>query len=340
MVNREFQNNIPKEGENIEGTFFSQEKNGLRQISRKSRSIPISGIYTCIDFDKKILDNYKNGQPIGTTTHFPEIDEHWTWRLGEVSIITGFCNQGKSLLVGQLLLLKAIGDNWNHAIFCPEEMPSEDYFTNLIESYVGKSASKNQAKYNNYMTLNELNDAISNISPHFFLVNPPDNHSIDNLIRHFTYLVEEKKVQTITIDPYNQIHHNMEPGEREDLYISRFMTKLKKFAIEQNVAVLLIAHQNTPEIQRKEINPKPSLYRIKGGGTFADKADNVLAIWRPFINTNPLDTSIKFMSLKIKKQKLTGIPGKADLTYERKSNRFMDKNGSPIHRLKQKYKQT
>ena len=108
------------------------------------------------------------------------------------------------------------------------------------------------------------------------------------------------------------------------------MAKLKKFAVEHNVAVHLVAHQNTPMVQKDEDYPKPNLYKIKGGGTFADKADNVVIVWRPHRNTDQRNTLVKFISQKIKKQKLTGIPGEADIFYNFKQNRYDQHNGNPF----------
>lgn len=127
----------------------------------------------------------------------------------------------------------------------------------------------------------------------------------------------------------------MKSGEREDLYISRFMAELKRFAVKHDVSVNLVAHQVTPHFEKDSNYPMPNLYKIKGGGTFADKADNVLVIWRENRNTDPKDTTVAFISQKIKKQKLTGIPGRVDVNFDRRTNRYLDNRAeSPIEALK------
>jgi hypothetical protein len=126
----------------------------------------------------------------------------------------------------------------------------------------------------------------------------------------------------------------MRLGEREDLYISRFMAKLKKFAVDHMVCVHLVAHQSTPLVQKGENYPMPNIYKIKGGGTFGDKADNVIAVWREFRNTNQKDPGVKFISQKIKKQKLTGIPGTAIIIYNRQQNRYLYNLASPFEMIK------
>jgi len=314
--------------------FLKEGPNGLINAFKSAKNAKLEGVYECNEFQNEIIDNYRNGQPKGSTTHFYEIDQCWTWRLGEVNLWTGYNNEGKSLMLRQLQLLKSIGDDWKHAMFCPEDIPHQDLVTDLIESFVGKSADKEQDKFNNYMNEMQLKEGLIFMNNHFFMVYPDIDHSIDELLKCFSYTVRKYRIQTITIDPYNQIHHKMQFGEREDLYISKFMTKLKKFALDHNVSVNLVAHQTTPLVQKGINYPEPNLYRIKGGGTFADKADNVLVVWRENRNTDHTDTKVKFISQKIKKQKLTGIPGTVELKFNRRTNRYLGQLGSPIDALK------
>ena len=63
---------------------------------------------------------------------------------------------------------------------------------------------------------------------------------------------------------------------------------------------------------------------IKGGGTFADKADNVLFIWRPNRALDFRCTKVVFGSQKIKKQKLVARPCEVDnIDFDFKSNRYL-----------------
>jgi hypothetical protein len=94
-------------------------------------------------------------------------------------------------------------------------------------------------------------------------------------------LVKKKRIRGVIIDPYT-VEHLMNNGEREDLYISRFMSQLR-FAVEEDLSMNLVAHQLTARKNEKDDGRyyRPELNNIKGGGTFADKADNVMYIWRP-----------------------------------------------------------
>jgi len=309
-------------------------KDKLFKLLKKSKDVKVDGIFECNDYSDRILSEYRIGQPLGTTTYFENIDACWTHRKGEVSLWTGYNNEGKSLLLKQLLLLKSKFEGWKHAIYSPEEVPLNEFYTDLIESYIGKSADKNQARWGNYMTEMQLKKGIEFCQEYFYTVYPNDDHSIDEILKKFSYLVRKKNIKTVTFDPYNQIHHKMKTGEREDLYISRFMAKIKKFGVDHDVCVHLVAHQTTPLINKNENYPMPNIYRIKGGGTFGDKADNVNIVWREYRNTDQTNTEVKFISQKIKKQKLTGIPGTAIINYDRKSNRYLYNGISPFNNNK------
>jgi twinkle protein len=173
---------------------------------------------------------------------------------------------------------------------------------------IGKSCDPFYA--NNYMSLEEYNLGLDFVQDHFFVIYPDKDFKIDTIFEKTNYLIRKRGIKTLIIDPYNTIEHLMNSGEREDLYISRFMSKLKRFAVEKQVSVNLVAHQLTAKKNERDDGRYfcPELNNIKGGGTFADKADNVLFVWRPNRALDFKDPVVIFGSQKIKKQKLVGIP--------------------------------
>ena len=48
-------------------------------------------------------------------------------------------------------------------------------------------------------------------------------------------------------------------------------------------------NKSKPDINGREDYPKPRAYKIKGGGTFADKADNVIMVWRSYRLSDPFN---------------------------------------------------
>lgn len=302
----------------------------LSKLIKQSKDVKIDGIFTLEDNIDSMLYSFRNGLERGKTTYIDEIDSAWKWRLGEVNVWTGYQNEGKSLFLNQLSLIKSYFDGDKFAVFSPENMPMDDFYNDLIEMLVGKSSDPFYKS--NQMTEKEYLEASNFVNKHFFLIYPESDFKIDTLFEKASYLVRKQGINHIIIDPYNTVEHLMQPGEREDLYISRFMTKLKRFSVDKNVSVNLVAHQTTAKMNDKDGGRyhKPNLNNIKGGGTFADKADNVLFVWRPNRAIDFRDTQVVFGSQKIKKQKLVARPCEVDnISFDFKSNRYLF-NGKTI----------
>tara|TARA_R100001198_G_C5240951_1_gene218314 strand:- start:3282 stop:5009 length:1728 start_codon:yes stop_codon:yes gene_type:complete len=286
--------------------LLSEGAQSLKNRLKSASSPQVEGIFELSSVRESMLDGFRNGQERGTTTHIDAIDPAWTWRSGEVNIWTGYQNEGKSLFLNQLATLKAGIDGWKFAVFSPENFPLNDFYNDIIEMYIGKSSDPFHK--NSQMPEFEYHEAMDFCEKHFYLIYPKKNFSLDSIFERTKYLVKTKGIRSLIIDPYNTIQHKMRSGEREDLYISRFMSELKRFAIEQNISIHLVAHQVTPQKDDSGRYYKPDVNRIKGGGTFADKADNVMTIWRPERALDFSDRNVVFASQKIKKQKLVGTP--------------------------------
>ena len=301
----------------------------LRERLKIAHSPKIEGIFSVDDVSDSMLDGYHNGQERGTTTYIPAVDSAWTWRNGEVNIWTGYQNEGKSMFLNQLATIKSYYDGWKFGVFSPENMPMNDFFNDIIEMYMGKSADPFYKTHQ--MSISEYRDAMDFVKKHFFLIYPKKDFTLDNIFHRASYLVKTKGIRSLIIDPYNTVQHKMNRGEREDLYISRFMSELKRFALDYNISIHLVAHQVTPMKADDGRYYKPDVNRIKGGGTFADKADNVMFIWRPERALDFSNTAVIFGSQKIKKQKLVGIPQEVHgIHFDVKTQRYMFNNSTPF----------
>jgi twinkle protein len=90
-------------------------------------------------------------------------------------------------------------------------------------------------------------------------------------------------------------------------------------------------HQLTPKQDETRKYPEPSMYSMKGGGSWADGCDNVLSVWRPHYANDKTNDEVQVASQKIKKQKLVGLPQKVKLKFNRVTNRYLDfTTGSPM----------
>ena len=305
---------------------------GLQKRAKNASRPKVDGIFTVDDITDSMLDGYRNGQERGTSTYIEEVDKAWTWRAGEVNIWTGYQNEGKSLFLNQLATIKASVDGWKFAIFSPENMPMNDFFNDIIEMYIGKSCDPYYK--NNYMTEAEYRQGMNFVQNHFNVIYPQRNFSLQTIFEKAKFLIKTQGIRALIIDPYNTVQHKMNRGEREDLYISRFMSELKRFAVDNNISIHLVAHQVTPQKNDDGRYPKPDVNRIKGGGTFADKADNVLFVWRPDRAIDFSSKKVIFGSQKIKKQKLVGYPQDVEnISFDIRSSRYSFNGRTPFSQL-------
>jgi twinkle protein len=307
-------------------------KENLKECVKQAQDVPIDGIFTLDSVFTSMLDTFRNGKARGTSTYWDEIDCAFTWRSREVTVWTGYQNEGKSLFLESLCVLKAFFEGWKFAVFSPENTPVNDFYDNLIEIFIGKSSDPHFKA--NQMTESEYVEASEFISNHFFMIYPDKDFELNTIFEKTKYLIRKQGVRCLIIDPYNTVEHKMKSGEREDLYISRFMSEIKRFSIENDITTQLVAHQVTPQKDTKGRYLRPDVNRIKGGGTFADKADNVLFVWRPERALDFGSTEVIFGSQKIKKQKLVGIPQDiCNIQFQRKTNRYYINGESPFDKI-------
>jgi twinkle protein len=285
-----------------------------------------------------MLQNFRKGKEAGSKTYVRDLDQisnggiqnkMWSWKAGEFNLWTGYNNEGKSQFLIFLCVLKAINEGWKFAFFSPENYPPDEFFDDIIHTILGKSTDR---YYKNFdVSEQEYLKAFDMVKDSFFFVYPEKNgihdFTIDQIESVFEYLVWEKDVKAVVVDPYIKIRHEMTAGEPEHLYASRFMMDRINFTRKNNVSYHLVMHQTTPRKEKDGNYPPPSLYQIKGGGTFADSTDNSISVWRPNRATDPNDTTVIIKTDKIKKQKLVGIPFEITIDFNRKKNRYMGKDG-------------
>lgn len=293
---------------------------------------PAKDVIFLQDIEDRIWTQYENGISKSETTHFNNLDNHWKWRRGELNLMHGIANHGKSAAVYQLCLIKSVKEGYKWGVFSPENMPEEEFYKDLIHSFIGKSTEKH---HSNQMSRSELQRGISFIKDHFFLIYPKDESPTPDYIHNrFRELLIKNKIDGCIIDPFNQLDNDMGKfGGRDDQYLSTFLTKCKRFAVELNLFYIIIAHPRSGLTMNNGNYEMPNVYSLAGGAMWVNKCDNILITHRPNYSTNPSDTTVQIGSQKIKKQKLNGIPGWVSMQYDRNTARYTDLGISPLGKV-------
>jgi twinkle protein len=289
------------------------------------------------DIKSRMVEGFTHGYSKGTTTYFNQIDFCWKWKKGEVTLMGGIMNHGKSSLMLQLMLLKSVAEGTKWAVFSPEQNPPDDFYNDLIHTYIGKTTVKG---YANQMSMDEYEQGMDFIKDHFYYLYPEEDAPTPEYINsRFLECIIKHKVEGCMIDPFNQLDHDWNKHGRDDRYLSVFLGDEKKFALKHNVYKIIVAHPKGDIEKIKDKNAYnysnyecPDMYDLAGGAMWGNKCDNILMTYRPFYSTDKTKTDVEFRSQKIKKQKLVGIPGNVTLTFDRGSNRYLENGVSPLEK--------
>lgn len=282
------------------------------------------------DVEEKMVQNLVSGEERGSTTYFKEFDNAWTWRPKEVNIWSGYANEGKGTFLRQLMMMKYLAEGKTFAMCLPEDMPAEIFYDDLVHTLSGKSTDKSRygaiTPEEHKLCRDRLNDGFRLIH-----IKAPNN-TIPNVLTEVTKLKDKGiEIFGVMCDPLLKFTRPKEAPERDDLHAAYMMSLTTDWTVETDVSTHFVLHQLTPKKDSNGLYEKPSMYQIKGGGSWSDGVDNVLYVHRPNYAKDKLDPSVNIGSLKIKRQKLVGIPQDVtDIVFDRKSNRFIYTNGKSV----------
>lgn len=296
----------------------------------------------------QMIQSFLKGDAKGETTYFNSIDPHWRWKRGEVNIMHGIPNHGKTTLMLQLMLIKSVKEGTKWGIFSPEQNPPIDFYKDLIHMYIGKST---EHYHEDQMSITEYNRGIDFMMEHFYFVYPKDESPTPQYINdRFEELIIKHGIDGCMTDPFNQLDNDWKSaGGRDDQYIGVYLSKEKRFALDHNIYKIIITHprgniekvterNQTDDLQNAGNHQVPDQYNLAGGAMWSNKTDNLLCTYQPYylsrIRARRSATQdgnfityrdpglVQFISQKIKKQKLIGRPGTANLIYNIKTARY------------------
>jgi len=256
-------------------------KEVLRTVLSKAKPFPVEGIISPVDCLPEILHEYSSGVEGGESTGWKLLDELYTVKVGEMTIITGIPGAGKSNFIDALCMNLILKHSWRIAAFSPENWPVRRHMKTLLEKLLDKSFDA--TKYGERMNPEDVREGTNFLEDHLRFIIPKDEIiSVDTILKYARIICLQYGIKGLVIDPWNEIEHDQRPGEREDQYISRQLTKIRRFARFNGLHIWVIAH---PTKLIKNTDGKydpPTMYDISGGAQWRNKADNGICVYRDF----------------------------------------------------------
>ena len=293
----------------------------LKSAIDAARPFPIKGIFEAMDVADRIDSLYDFGLPRGARTGWKTLDEHYTVKEGQWTLVTGIPGHGKSNFLDAMLVNLAANENWKLGVFSPENQPIERHFANIMEKYVDAPFTFGPV---DRMTVEQKEKAKLWVQEHFFVILPDEeegNWSIDGILALAKVLVFRKGIKGLVIDPWNELDHSRQNGVTETEHISQALTKIRQFARAHSVHVWVVAHPAKLYKDSDGRYPVPTPYDVSGSSHWNNKADNSITVWR---NRGGPDEDVADIHIQKIRFKEVGRVGMVSLRYNKASGRFVD----------------
>lgn len=296
----------------------------LRKVIENAELYPIRGLFTFSDFFNEIDDYYhcNHGFELGVSTGWKALDGLYNVVPGELTVITGVPNSGKSEWIDALLCNITESHGWKF-VLCSMENKVREHARKLLEKHVKKPFFN--ARYGGSterMSVEELERGKEWLNDTFHLIRCEDDclPSIKWVLALAKAAVLRYGARGLVIDPYNELDHQRPANQTETEYVSQMLTLIKRFAQHHSCHVWFVAHPR--QLQHWGGGP-PNMYDISGSAHFINKCDNGIVIHRNRdTNAGPLDR-VQVCVRKVR-NKVIGSVGEAFLSYNRVTGEFMD----------------
>jgi len=229
-------------------------------------------------------------------------------------VVTGMPSCGKSEVVDAIAVNTAILHDWSWLYFSPENYPLEEHLKKIVEKKVGKNL--------NSIPDAKIEETCQWALDHFAWVNPDEEKfSLLSILEEVQVRIESGfKVDAIVIDPWNELDHSGQTGMRDDQYISKCLTMIRRFHRKYDLLTCVIIHPTKLQKENGKY-PVPNLYDCNGGAMWRNKADFGICVHRPDLTEH----AAMIYTQKIK-FKTMGRVGEVRLDYDFKSGRFKDRH--------------
>jgi hypothetical protein len=275
------------------------------------------------DVKEDAMKLYDFGYESAETTEIPELDVFWKWKKGELTLLSGIGNYGKSSFLKYILLMKSIKKGWKWALFAPEDFPAHEFYHDIVEMYIGHDMTPRNFNRQSRELYEQVYDWVSK---HFFFVYPKEISSTPDYIKErFLELIIKEQVNGVVIDPFNQMDNDYSKvGGRDDKYLEIVLSDFKRFAQVNDIPFLVVAHPKLIRNKDPEGNYEcPDVFDIAGGAMNNNKYDNIMIYHRPLRHSDPQATNCELHTKKIKRQKIVGSIGVLNFNLKKLTRRYL-----------------
>lgn len=283
-----------------------------------------------IDVKERAMDLYNVGFANVNGINVPDIDDKFKPKKGEVTLLTGIGNYGKSSFKRWYQVFRVVSYGEKFATFSPEDNPPEEYYHDLVEILLGCDCTPRNPRRPNVDIYQRAYDFITE---HFFYIYPKNSEPTPAYIKQvFLELIIKEKVDGCDIDPFNQMSNNYQGFAGRDKYLEFVLTDFARFAVLNDVYFWIVAHPTKLPKQQDGNYPCPEVFDVADGAMWNNKMDNILVYHRPLAQTDPQNPMCEFHSKKIRRQKTVGKKGMSSFEMNFPTRRYIFLGGDPMQK--------
>lgn len=310
----------------------------LQRALREAQPVAIEGEIGVHDLWSEIEALHNGGELEWTSTGFPSIDPIYRVVRGQVTVVTGPPNAGKSTFLDNVLVNMALADQWKFAVFSPENDPAR-HAVNLLEKAARQPFF--EGPWPTRMGLDEVRSYKAWLAQHFHFLkfqrqpgkDGKRRADVDWLIGMIEYQVRRYGIDGAVIDPYNRVGKPAGQGALSETdFVLDLMDALQACAQRCHIHIWIVAHP--AKISRGKDGKRPedlTLQDVSGSANFDNCTDmgfSITRVWKdPATGEDykPRDTPVKFTCLKAR-DRFSGQKG----GFSTFSFRFSDATYHPI----------
>lgn len=233
------------------------------------------------DYNEYLQQVIDGTLPMGLTTGCPSLDEHFLYKEGNLVMVNGTDNVGKSVFMWWLLMIAAMYHGWKGIIFSSENTLGS-FMRKMIQFYWGKPLRGNFA-----MNQTEYKIAKDFVEKHFVLIKAQEDlYNYKDIINMVKKTLKREKYHYALIDPYNSLKIDLSGFSKLSTHEYHYeaASEIKSFGQKNKFGWFINMHAITAAARAKDGEKKypvaPGKADTEGGQKFPNKADDFLTVHR------------------------------------------------------------
>jgi hypothetical protein len=261
-------------GDRIERTVENNSKTPSRIDLLSNDYSFIAGVD---DYEDYLIRWRKGTFQMGLSTGFKQLDKYFLFKRGDLVVVNGHDNVGKSTVIWYLAVLSAMMHKWKWIIFSSENSVG-NVARKLIEFYCCEAI--NQMSEIKYQVAKKF------IKDHFAIIKSDEElYNYRDILNMSKKLLKREKYDGLMIDPYNSLKIELTSASKLSTHEYHYeaVSEMKLFGKTNDLCVYVNCHAVTSALRAlgdDKMAKAPQKADTEGGGKFANKADDFITIHR------------------------------------------------------------